>query len=83
MTYCMNPFTSCFFSIHHGSFVHSLSILPFLLFQWNLGMKDKSAHVFLSMAFLKERFKHLLDILSLPTCRTKNLVLPLVSDGGR
>lgn len=46
-------------------------------------MKDKSAHVFLSMAFLKERFKHLLDILSLPTCRTKNLVLPLVSDGDR
>lgn len=79
----MNPFASWFFPfIMVLLFVHSLSILSFLLFHWNLGKEDKSANVFLSMAFLKWRFRHLLDILSLQTCRRKDLVLPLLVSAG-
>lgn len=83
VTYCMNPSASWFFPfIMVLLFVHSLSILSFLLFHWNLDKEDKSANVFLSMAFLKWRFRHLLDILSLQTCRRKDLVLPLLVSAG-
>lgn len=79
----MNPSASWFFPfIMVLLFVHSLSILSFLLFHWNLGKEDKSANVFLIMAFLKWRFRHLLDILSLQTCRRKDLVLPLLVSAG-
>lgn len=51
MTYCMNLSASCFFPLVVRLFVHSLSILSFLLLQWNLGKEEKSAHVFIVWLF--------------------------------
>ncbi|XP_044235646.2 fatty acyl-CoA reductase 1 isoform X2 [Ursus arctos] len=44
--------------------------------------ENKSAHIFLSVTFLKGRFKYLLDILSLQTWKRKDLVLPLLVPTG-
>ena len=82
VTYCMSPSASHFF--HSSWFFCVFILLVYSLFCcfsriW-VGRISQSIYSLLYF-LLKGRFKYLLNILSLQTCKRKDLVLPLVSTG--